>query len=144
MQAAMGVNWPGSAQKAKLVVLFCVLGCAMFLLNLGAGLWLWKHIGEYGNAMPAYDRFLADVRQADSRALADIALAMHSGWEVCEQARSGIQETVVHMTLAASFIGLALFSLCFVLGFQLYGDLVRRAGGPPEPIPPDDVDETWR
>jgi hypothetical protein len=135
---------PADSRKAKLVMLFCALGLAMCLLDLGAGVWLWKYAGGYQGNLPTYDRFLADVRAASCGDLAEIALSTHAGWEACEQMRAGVQETVVHIVLAASFVGVALFSLCFLLAFVLHRELVAAQGGEPEPIAPDDVDGTWR
>jgi hypothetical protein len=132
------------SQKPKLLMMFCALGLAMCLLDLGAGIWMWKYVGDYAGKLPSYDRFLGEVREAGPKGLADIAFATHAGWEACEEARTGIQETVVHITIAASFVGLALFTLCFLLAFLMYQELVRLPGGRPAPIPPDDVDETWR
>lgn len=140
----MNADWSGDARKAKLLMMFCVLGGAAFLLDLAAGVWLWKYLAEYGNTLPSFDRFLADVRQAGPQSCEAVAMTAHAGWEACEQARVGIQETVVHITLAASFIGLMLFTVCFVLGYHLHRNLLRLPGGRPEPIQPDDVDETWR
>lgn len=144
MLAAMTADWSGDARRAKLLMMFCALGCALFLLDLAAGVWLWKYVREYSNVMPAYDRFLSDVRLADPQALADIAFKTQAGWEACEEVRIGVQETVVHITIAASFVGLVLFTLCFLLGFLLHRNLLRLPGGSPVPIPPDDVDGTWR
>jgi len=132
------------SQKAKLLMMFCALGLAVFLLDLAAGAWLWKYTGDYRARPPAYDRILADVRSADPQGVADIALAMHAGWEAAEEARSGVQETVVHMTIAASFVGLVLFSLCFLLAALLHQELARKPGGRPEPMPPDNVDNIWK
>ena len=132
------------SQKAKLLMMFCALGLAVFLLDLAAGAWLWKYTGDYRARPPAYDRILADVRSADPQGVADIALAMHAGWEAAEEARSDVQETVVHITLAASFVGLVLFSLCFLLALLLHQELVRRPGGRPQPLPPDNVDNIWK
>lgn len=132
------------AQKPKLLMMFCALGLAMCLLDLGAGVWLWKYVGDYAGNLPRYDQFLGEVRQAGPKGLADIALAAHAGWEACEEARTGIQETVVHITIAASFVGLALFTLCFLLALLMYQDLVRLPGARPAPLAPDDVDDTWR
>ena len=99
-QEAIGTP-AADSQKAKLLMMFCALGFAVFLLDLAAGAWLWKYTGDYRARPPAYDRILADVRSADPQGLADIALAMHAGWEAAEEARSGVQETVVHITIAA-------------------------------------------
>lgn len=134
----------GDAQKAKLLMMFCALGLTVFLLDLAAGAWLWKYVRDYRSSPPTYDRVLADVRHADPQGVADIAFAMHAGWEASEEARGGAQETVVHVTLAASFVGLVLFTLCFLLAFLLYQELMRRGGGHPEPLPPDNVDEIWK
>lgn len=132
------------SQKAKLLMMFCALGLAVFLLDLAVGAWLWKYTGDYHARPPAYDRILADIRSADPQGLADIALAMHAGWEAAEEARSGVQETVVHITIAASFVGLVLFTLCFLLALLLHQELVRRPGGRPEPLPPENVDNIWK
>lgn len=144
MAAVENADWSGEARRAKLVILFCALGFAIFLLDLAAGVWLWAYTRGYANELPTYDRFLADMRAANPQGLADIAFLAHAGWEACEKVRAGVQETVVHMTMAASFVGLVLFSLCFGLGFQVYRALLRLPGGTPEPLPPDDVDQTWR
>lgn len=134
----------GDSQKAKLLLMFCALGFAVFLLDLAAGAWLWKYVKDYKSAPPAYDKVLAEIRNADPQAVADIALAMHAGWEASEQARSGAQETVVHITIAASFVGLVLFTLCFLLAFLLHQELLRQPGGRPQPMLPDNVDNIWK
>jgi hypothetical protein len=46
--------------------------------------------------------------------------------------------------MTASFIGLALFSLCFLLALLLHRSLSRLPGGHSEPLPPDNVDDTWK
>jgi hypothetical protein len=132
------------AQKAKLLVLFSALGLIMFILDTAAGLWLWHYVRAYRVEVPTYDRFLSEVRQSDASALSDLALKTQAKWETCEQARSGIAETVVHMSLSASFIGLALFGLCFLLALWLHRALAARPGGKADPIPPDPVDDIWR
>lgn len=105
---------------------------------------MWKYAKDYDSAPPSYDKVLAEIRNADRQVAADLALAMHAGWEVSEEARSGAQETVVHITIAASFVGLVLFTLCFLLAFLLYQELLRQPGGRPEPLPPDNVDDIWK
>lgn len=144
MQPESNGGTAGDPQKAKLLMMFCALGLTVFLLDLAAGAWLWKYVRDYRSSPPTYDRLLADVRGADPQSVADIAFAMHAGWEASEEARSGAQETVVHVTIAASFVGLVLFTLCFLLAFLLYQELTRRGGGHPEPLPPDNVDEIWK
>jgi hypothetical protein len=135
---------PGDSQKAKLLMMFCALGLSVFLLDAVAGAWLWKYDGGSRVGPPTFDRVLADVRRSDPQGVADIALAMHAGWEASEEARSGVQETIVHITVAASFVGVVLFTLCFLLAFLLYRELVRKPGSRAEPMPPDNVDDTWR
>jgi hypothetical protein len=137
-------NAGADSQKSKLLMMFCALGFAVFLLDLAAGAWLWKYVKDYDATPPSYDRVLADVRQADPQGVADIALKMHAGWEASEEARGGAQETIVHVTIAASFVGLVLFTLCFLLAFLLHQELVRQPGGRPLPMPPDNVDNIWK
>jgi hypothetical protein len=132
------------AQRAKLLALFCALGLAMFVLDLGAGVWLWHYIGQYKLTLPGFDRLLGELRSADGTALIDIALRTREGWAACEEARGGTLETVVHIAMTASFIGLALFSLCFLLALLLHRSLSRLPGGKSEPLPPDNVDDTWK
>jgi len=144
MQPGLTGSAVADSQKSKLLMMFCALGFAVFLLDLGAGAWLWKYVKDYRSAPPSYDKVLAEIRGADPQGVADIALAMHAGWEASEEARSGVQETVVHITIAASFIGLVLFTLCFLLAFLLHQELVRLPGGRPEPMPPDNVDNIWK
>jgi hypothetical protein len=134
----------GDSRKAKLLMMFCALGFTVFLLDLSAGAWLWKYVKDYNSAPPTYDKVLAEIRNADPQDMADIALAMHAGWEASEQARSGAQETVVHITIAASFVGLVLFTLCFLLAFLLHQELLRQPGGRPQPMLPDNVDNIWK
>ena len=134
----------GDSQKAKLLMMFCALGLSVFLLDAAAGAWLWKYDGGSRADPPTFDRVLADLRRSDPQGVADIALAMHAGWEASEEARSGVQETVVHVTVAASFVGVVLFTLCFLLAFLLYRELVRKPGGRTEPMPPDNVDDIWK
>lgn len=144
MQGAAEAPMVADPQKPKLLMMFCALGLAMCLLDLGAGVWLWKYVGDYQVTLPTYDRFLGEVREAGPKGLSDIAFAAHAGWEACEEARGGIQETVVHIAIAASFVGLALFTLCFLLASLMYRELVRLPGGRTAPMPPDEVDDTWR
>lgn len=144
MEAKPDSGLAADAQKAKLLVLFSALGLIMFVLHLAAGVWLWHYVRAYRVEIPTYDRFLSEVRQSDASALSDLALDTQAKWEACEQARSGIVETVVHMSLSASFIGLALFGLCFLLALWLHRALAARPGGKTDPIPPDPVDEIWR
>ena len=132
------------AQRAKLLALFCALGLAMFMLELGAGVWLWHYVGQYKLTLPGFDSLLGELRSADGTALVDIALKTREGWAACEEARGGTLETVVHIAMTASFVGLALFSLCFVLALLLHRSLSRRPGGQSEPLPPDNVDDTWK
>jgi len=132
------------AQRAKLLALFCALGLVMFLLDLGAGVWLWHYMGQYKLTLPGFERLLGELRFAEGAALIDIALKTREGWAACEEARSGILETVVHIAMTASFIGLALFSLCFLLALLLHRSLSRRPGGKSDPLPPDNVDDTWK
>ena len=132
------------AQRAKLLALFCALGLAMFVLDLGAGVWLWHYMGQYKFTLPGFDRLLGELRSAEGTALIDIALRTREGWAACEEARGGTIETVVHIAIAASFSGLALFSLCFLLALLLHRSLSRLPGGHFEPLPPDNVDDTWK
>ena len=144
MQVVMDSPAAVDAQRAKLLALFCALGLAMFILDLGAGVWLWHYLGQYKFTLPGFDSLLGELRSADGTALVDIALKTREGWAACEEARGGILETVVHIAMAASFIGLALFSLCFLLALLLHRSLARLPGGKSEPLPPDSVDDTWR
>jgi hypothetical protein len=132
------------AQRAKLLALFCALGLAMFILELGAGVWLWHYVGQYKLTLPGFDTLLGELRSADGTAVVDIALKTREGWAACEEARGGTLETVVHIAMTASFVGLALFSLCFLLALLLHRSLSRRPGGQSEPLSPDNVDDTWR
>ena len=132
------------AQRAKLLALFCALGLAMFLIDLGAGVWLWHYMGQYKPILPGFDRLLGELRSAHGTALIDIALETREGWAACEEARGGTIETLVHIAMTASFIGLALFSLCFLLALLLHRSLSRLPGGRSEPLPPDDVDGIWK
>lgn len=132
------------AQRAKLLALFCALGLAMFVLDLGAGVWLWHYMGQYKLTLPGFDSLLRELRSADGTKLIDIALKTREGWAACEEARGGTLETVVHIAMTASFIGLALFSVCFLLALLLHRSLSRQPGGHTEPLPPDNVDDTWR
>lgn len=144
MQAAIESQTAVDAQRAKLLALFCVLGLAMFLLDLGAGVWLWHYMGQYKVILPGFDGLLGELRSADGSALVDIALKTREGWAACEEARGGTIETLVHIAITASFIGLALFSVCFLLALLLHRSLARLPGGQSEPLPPDEVDETWK
>ena len=144
MQVVMDSPAAVDAQRAKLLALFCALGLAMFILDLGAGVWLWHYLGQYKFTLPGFDSLLGELRSADGTALVDIALKTREGWAACEEARGGILETVVHIAMAASFIGLALFSLCFLLALLLHRSLARLPGGKSAPLPPDSVDDTWR
>ncbi len=144
MQGAPEGTAAVNAQRAKLLALFCALGLAMFCLDLGAGVWLWHYTGQYQFNLPGFEELLRQLRASDGEALIDIALRNREGWAACEEARGGTIETLVHIAMTASFFGLALFSVCFVLALLLYRDLVRLPGGTIEPLPPDDVDGTWR
>lgn len=132
------------AQRAKLLALFCALGLAMFLLDLGAGVWLWHYMGQYQLTLPRFDNLLANLRSAEPAALVDIALRTREGWAACEEARGGTIETLVHIAITASFIGLVLFALCFMLALLLHNSLSRRPGGRTGPLSPDNVDDTWK
>lgn len=132
------------AQRAKLLALFCALGLLMFLFDLGAGIWLWHYMGQYKLALPGFERLLAELRAADAPALIDIALKTREGWAACEEARAGTIDTVVHIAMTASFLGLVLFFVCFVLALLLHRSLSSQPGGQVAPLPPDNVDETWR
>jgi hypothetical protein len=46
--------------------------------------------------------------------------------------------------MTASFIGLVLFALCFMLALLLHNSLSRRPGGQTGPLSPDNVDDTWK
>ena len=132
-----------NAQRAKLLALFCALGWAMFMLDLGAGFWLWHYTGQYKFTLPGFEHLLGELRSAPGSSIIDIALRTREGWAACEEARGGIIETLVHIAMTASFIGLALFSVCFVLALLLYRSLSQFPDGKIEPLAPDDVDETW-
>jgi hypothetical protein len=132
------------AQRAKLLALFCALGLAMFVLDLGAGVWLWHYMGHYRLTLPGFDSLLGELRSAQATALIDIALKTREGWAACEEARGGTIETLVHIAMTASFVGLALFSLCFLLALLLHRSLSRLSGGNSEPLTPDNVDDTWK
>src|SRR4029079_9767706 len=132
------------AQRAKLLALFCALGLAVFLLDLGAGFWLWHYMGQYKFTLPGFERLLGELRSAQGPAIADIALRTREGWAACEEARGGTIETLIHIAMAASFIGLALFSVCFALALLLHRSLSQSPGGRAEPLAPDDVDDTWK
>jgi hypothetical protein len=132
------------AQRAKLLALFCALGLAMFLFDLGAGVWLWHYMGQYTLLLPGFERLLNELRSADPTALIDIALRTREGWAACEEARGGTIDTVVHIAMTASFLGLVLFSVCFVLALLLHRSLSGQPGGQIAPLPPDEVDEIWR
>ena len=144
MQAEIDSQTAIDAQRAKLLALFCALGLAMFLLDLGAGAWLWHYMGQYRVTLPGFDGLLSQLRSADGPALVDLALKTREGWAACEEARGGTIETVVHIAMTASFLGLALFSVCFLLALLLHRSLAARPGGRATPLPPDDVDQTWK
>jgi hypothetical protein len=132
-----------NAQRAKLLALFCALGWAMFMLDLGAGFWLWHYTGQYKFTLPGFEHLLTELRSAQGSSIIDIALRTREGWAACEEARGGVIETLVHIAMTASFIGLALFSVCFLLALLLYRSLSQLPDGKVEPFAPDDVDETW-
>ena len=144
MQVMMDSTAAVDAQRAKLLALFCALGLAMFMLDLGAGVWLWHYMGQYKVTLPGFDRLLGELRSADGTALIDIALRTREGWAACEEARGGTIETLVHIAMTASFVGLALFSLCFLLALLLHRSLSRQPGARSEPLMPDNVDDTWK
>ena len=131
-------------QKAKLLMLFSALGLIVFLLDLAAGVWLWRYTSEYRVEVPSFDRFIGELRQSNPAETADLATQLHESWATCEATRTGTQETVVHIVIAASFLGLVLFSLCFLLALWLYRRLAARPGGIAEALPPDPVDDTWK
>ena len=141
---AMDVPAALDTQRSKLMVLFCALGFIVFVLNLAAGAWLWHYTRQYQQSLPGFERLLGDLRTAQAPAQIDIALKTREGWAACEEARAGTLDTVVHIAMSASFIGLALFSLCFMLALLMHRSLALRAGGRPEPLPPDNVDDTWK
>jgi hypothetical protein len=139
MHPQMAVN----AQRAKLLALFCALGLAMFMLDLGAGFWLWHYTGQYKFTLPGFEHLLGELRSAPGSSIIDIALRTREGWAACEEARGGTIETLVHIAMTASFIGLALFSVCFMLALLLHRSLSQSPDGQLEPLAPDDVDQTW-
>jgi hypothetical protein len=132
------------AQRAKLIVMFCALGLAMFVLDMGAGVWLWQYLGRTAVAVPAFDTLLNQLRTADPAALVDIGMKLREEWAACEEMRGGSLGTVVHVALAASFVGLALFTLCLMLSLLLYRSLAARPDSRTVPLPPDDVDNVWK
>jgi hypothetical protein len=132
------------AQRAKLLALFCVLGLCMFALDLGAAVWLWHYVQQYSLAPPDFDVLLRELRSAEAPVLVDIAMKTREGWAACEEARGGPLGTVMHIALTASLVGLVLFSLCLLLALLIHRSLSRLPGGETQPLPPDDVDETWR
>jgi len=132
------------AQRAKLLALFCVLGLSMFVLDLGAAVWLWHYVQQYNVTPPGFDSLLHELRAADAPAVIDIAMKTREGWAACEEARGGPLGTVVHIAMTASFVGLVLFALCLLLALLMHRSLSRQPGGQTQPLPPDDVDQTWR
>jgi hypothetical protein len=132
------------AQRAKLVALFCVLGLAMFALDLGAAVWLWHYVQQYKLVPPDFDTLLRQLRSSEAPAMIDLAMNAREGWAACEEARGGSLGTVVHMAMIASFVGLVLFSLCLLLALLMHRSLSRLPGGQLQPLPPEDVDETWK
>lgn len=132
------------AQRAKLIVMFCALGLAMFVLDMGAGVWLWQYLGRTAVAVPAFDTLLAQLRASDPATLVDMGMKLRDGWAASEEMRGGSLGTVVHVALAASFVGIALFSLCLMLSLLLYRSLATRPDSRTVPLPPDDVDNVWK
>ncbi|MEO8003927.1 MAG: hypothetical protein ABI771_03405 [Betaproteobacteria bacterium] len=132
------------AQRAKLIAMFCALGLAMFLLDLGAGFWLWQYLRHYTAVVPEFDALLAQLRASDPATLVDIGMKLRDGWAACEEIRGGSLGTVVHVALAASFVGLALFTLCLMLSLLLYRSLAARPDSRTVPLPPDNVDNIWK
>ena len=96
---------------------------------IGAGVWLWHYMVQYKLTLPGFDQLLGALRSADEKALIDIALRTREGWAACEESRGGTLETVVHIAMTASFVGLALFSLCFLLALLLHRSLSHLPGG---------------
>ena len=132
------------AQRAKLMAMFCALGLSMFLLDLGAGLWLWKYMKEYTAVAPEFDSLLSQLRSANAATAVDIGMKLREGWAACEEARGGAVGTILHVALAASSVGLVLFTLCFTLSLLLYRSLASRPDSKTVPMAPDNVDDTWR
>lgn len=132
------------AQRAKLIAMFCALGLAMFVLDMGAGVWLWQYLGRTAVAVPAFDTLLAQLRASDPATLVDMGMKLRDGWAASEEMRGGSLGTVVHVALAASFVGIALFSLCLMLSLLLYRSLATRPDSRTVPLPPDDVDNVWK
>ncbi|HEX4986934.1 MAG TPA: hypothetical protein VFV71_12800 [Burkholderiales bacterium] len=132
------------AQRAKLMAMFCALGLSMFVLDVGAGLWLWHYLREVTVSVPDFDVLLSQLRAADPKSVVDLGMGMRESWAACEEARAGVLGTILHAALAASFVGLALFGLCLVLSLLLYRSLSGRPDGRVAPLLPDDVDGTWR
>jgi hypothetical protein len=52
VNAVTETGYAADAQRAKLLALFCALGLAMFLIDLGAGIWLWHYMGQYKPILP--------------------------------------------------------------------------------------------
>lgn len=131
-------------QKAKLVMLFSVLGLVGFLLNGAAALALWGYSSSRNVPVPTYDRFVAELHATEPAKVAELARRIFERWSACEATRGGMSDVAVHGLASASVVALALFALCFVLSLQLYQKLNRLLGSSQPPQPPDPVDETWR
>ena len=131
-------------QRAKLAVLFSALGIVGFLLTLLAGLGLWSYAGSRDIAAPTYDRFVVDLRATDESRLPALATALFEKWHACEVTRSGMTNVAVHALITSSIIALALFTLCFVLGFQVLRSIEATVGARDAPQPPDPVDDAWK
>lgn len=144
MQVVVDIQAAIDAQRAKLMAMFCGLGLSMFALDLGAGFWLWHYLREYAASVPAFDTLLTQLRSANASAAVDIGMSLREGWAACEELRDGAIGTILHVALAASFVGLVLFGLCMMLSLLLYRSLAGRPGSNALPLPPDDVDGTWR
>lgn len=128
-------------QKARVLTFFCVLGMAGFLLNLLAGAALWLHHRGDDAVAPTYDAFVAEVGRRGPGGMKTLATDMYEHWADCTKAGKGWSEVTTHALLTASVLGAALFAVCAVLAYQLYGRLNALQGSWAPPQPPDHLED---
>lgn len=141
MSDSVASTFASDRQKAKLLTFFCILGFAGFFLNLLAGYALWAYNHTKPAVVPTFDAFVYELKRLPAENLSVMATDLFEKWSACAGARAGWTEVTTHALITSSVIGAALFAVCSVLAWQIYGRLssLQQSWAPPQP--PDAVDE---
>lgn len=127
-------------QKAKVLTFFCVLGMAGFLINLLAGVALWMHNRGNNAVVPTYDSFVAEMGRRSGEGVKLLATEMFENWSACATGGAGWSQVTTHALITASVLGAAIFALCAVLAYQVYGRLNALQTHWAAPQPPDAIE----